>query len=138
MLIIVHSLWGLALATQTQNFILLLFGGIGGHILLDAIPHLDLTTVRQVIVDIFCAFTISLIFIRIFSLPLIFAWSVLFSTLPDIDVALHYYGLWKKLYFPSHLSTWHGILPSPYRELTNAIVGLLLLILFLIGVKRGV
>jgi hypothetical protein len=60
MLIIVHSLWGLTLATQTQNIYLLLLGGAGGHILLDAIPHRDLTTVGQVIIDIIIAATFSL------------------------------------------------------------------------------
>ncbi len=136
MLIIVHSLWGLALATQTRNIILLLMGGIGGHILLDAIPHQDLTTVRQVLVDIALGAMVYVILSRIYSLPLYFAWAVLFSTLPDIDVALYSYGVWKRSYFPSHFPSIHGQLASPYGKLMNLAAGLILVTVFLIGMKK--
>jgi len=136
MLIIVHSLWGLALATQTRNIILLLMGGIGGHILLDAIPHQDLTTVRQVLVDIALGAMVYVILSRIYSLPLYFAWAVLFSTLPDIDVALYFYGVWKRSYFPSHFPSIHGQLASPYGKLMNLAAGLILVTVFLIGMKK--
>jgi len=136
MLIIVHSLWGLALATQTRNIILLLMGGIGGHILLDAIPHQDLTTVRQVLVDIALGAMVYVILSRIYSLPLYFAWAVLFSTLPDIDVAMFSYGVWKRSYFPSHFPSIHGQLASPYGKLMNLAAGLILVTVFLIGMKK--
>ena len=132
MLIVVHSLWGLTIATQTQNPILLFLGGVGGHILLDVIPHRDLTTIGQVIIDIFFAASLSLLLMKIFSLNLIFAWSVLFSTLPDVDVAIRYFGKGKGIYFPSHLPSWHGNLHSPLGILINLLVGLALLVIFLI------
>lgn len=130
MLIIVHSLWGLMLATQTKNVFLLLLGGVGGHILLDVIPHRDLTTVKQVIVDLFSATAISLFLIRIYSLPMTFIWAVLFSTLPDIDVALTYYGLYKQACFPSHFPSWHGVIRSSPGMLMNFLVGSVLLFIF--------
>ena len=136
MLIIVHALWGLALATHTRNIVLLLLGGIGGHILLDAIPHRDLTTTGQVLIDITTATTIFIVISRIYSLPPLFAWAVLFSTFPDIDVAFNYYGIWKRAQFPSHFPTWHGLLASPYGELINLIAGLVLLGVFLRGIKN--
>jgi hypothetical protein len=137
MLIIVHSLWGLTLATQTHNIIFLLLGGLGGHILLDAIPHRDLTTVGQVIIDIIIAATISLFCLKVFSLPFVFVWSVLFSTLPDIEVALRYYSKWKGVYFPSHLPSWHGILNSRLGMIMNFLTGLTLLLIFLINIKKA-
>lgn len=136
MLIIVHSLWGLTLATQTQNIYLLLLGGAGGHILLDAIPHRDLTTVGQVIIDIIIAATFSLFCLKIFSLPFVFAWSVLFSTLPDVEVAFRYFSKWKGVYFPSHLPSWHGTLNSHLGILINLFIGLVLLMVFLIKIKK--
>jgi hypothetical protein len=136
MLIIVHSLWGLTLATQTHNIFLLLLGGVGGHILLDAIPHRDLTTVGQVIIDIIIAATISLFCLKIFSLPFVFAWSVLFSTLPDIEVAFRYFSKRKGVYFPAHSPSWHGILNSHLGLLINLFIGLVLLMVFLINIKK--
>lgn len=136
MLIVIHSLWGLTLATQTQNIYFLLIGGVGGHLLLDAIPHRDLTTVGQVIIDILIAATFSLVWTKIFSLPFIFAWSVLFSTLPDIEVALRYFSKWKGVYFPSHLPSWHGTLNSRLGVLMNLFVGLVLLMILLISMKK--
>ncbi|HAX98136.1 MAG TPA: hypothetical protein DCY12_04410 [Candidatus Atribacteria bacterium] len=137
MLIIVHSLWGLTLATQTHNIFLLLLGGLGGHILLDAIPHRDLTTVGQVIIDIIIAATISLFCLKVFSLPFVFVWSVLFSTLPDVEVALRHYGKWKGVYFPSHLPSWHGTLNSRFAIIMNLFMGLILLMVFLINIKKA-
>ncbi|NLJ38576.1 MAG: hypothetical protein GX432_07420 [Candidatus Atribacteria bacterium] len=136
MLIVVHSLWGLILATQTQNIYFLLLGGVGGHLLLDVIPHRDLTTVRQVIIDIFIAATFSVLCLKIFSLPFIFIWSVLFSTLPDIEVAFRYYGKREKIYFPSHLPSWHGTLNSRLGVLINLFVGFILFMIFLISLKK--
>ncbi|NLJ49438.1 MAG: hypothetical protein GX428_07630 [Candidatus Atribacteria bacterium] len=137
MLIIVHSLWGLTLATQTHNIFLLLLGGLGGHLFLDAIPHRDLTTVNQVIIDILIAAAFSVLCLKILSLPFIFAWSVLFSTLPDIEVAFRYYGKWERIYFPSHLPCWHGTLNSRLGMIMNFLTGLTLLLIFLINIKKA-
>ena len=137
MLIMVHAMWGMAIAAYTRNIIFLLFGGIGGHILLDAIPHQDLTTVRQVLVDITLGAMVYVILSRIYSLPLYFAWAVLFSTLPDIDVALYSYGVWKRSYFPSHFPSMHGQPASPYGKLMNIAVGVILFMVFLMRMKKG-
>ncbi|MCX6091212.1 MAG: hypothetical protein NTX88_12765 [Candidatus Atribacteria bacterium] len=135
MVIVVHALWGLAQATAIRNIPLLVVGGMGGHILLDAIPHRDLTAPWEVVVDILTG-TVLFFFLRnIYSLPWLFGWSVLFSCIPDFDVLFRFCGITRRNYFFSHFPSWHGSMGSFRGVMMNILTGVLLLVLFIMGMR---
>lgn len=97
-----HGLVGAAVGAGTGSPAAAVAAGLLSHIVLDVIPHHDASGPRGALVDIAVGVAVLVLLRRPLG-PLAW-WGAVAATLPDLEVALRYYGILKPTPwgFPSH------------------------------------
>lgn len=126
-----HVLAGAAAATLTVNPAVAFLAGLASHAVLDAIPHKDYGRLGWGVADFILGMGLGLAILA--RGPQNLGWGAFGGGLPDLEVALAYFGLLPagRQYFLSHSGiTPHGRAASPWGVLTQvAIAGAALWVL---------
>jgi len=143
MLVLVHTVVGVSIASVIRNPYILIPTAFGSHFVLDAIPHNHLKDESKYIkVQAFIDIVFSIGFLTVISIitkDILYVVGALSASIMDLDTLLHHYGIktGRRIHiFPHVISSMHGTIQNETTHFGGIVSQIVITLISLILIAR--